>query len=223
MSVYKKGPNYLSTHDTLKARITGSGGGVCAHCVCPLCYGRVLCGCPSVMLTEDINSLLPEADNPSFSTQRVLRSCTVHIWLRMCATPQCEQHVCAAVCVCVSVCTPQSGVWVSKVVKVKQIGGVSWLLFKCSRNRSCPEYWLTAFIADSSSWHVIDIKCKTSIPVKEPMIICLHLSHSRNTLFFRPRAAMSWGHSTCVHWSEGASVCVCECVCTVCWPLHKCS
>lgn len=107
-----------------------------AVCVCAsILLWQSHCGCPSVMLTEDINSLLPEADSPSFSTQCFC----IHIR----RTLMCVQVQHLSVCVCgreVSVCTPQSGVWVSVLVKVNQIGGVSGLLFNSSRNSSCQEY-----------------------------------------------------------------------------------
>lgn len=74
-----------------------------------------------------------------------------------------------------SVFIHQSAVWVSELVKVKLIGGVSWLLFNRSRNTSCQQYWLTAFTADSSTWHIIDIEWKTSTPVKKPVIIYVML------------------------------------------------
>lgn len=146
--------------------------------VCALCVSTLLWQNVTRLSFSDADGghkfITPWGRQPIILNAATLCSCTLHIW----------RHVCYssvwAACVCSSVCTPQSGVWVSKLVKVKQIGGVSWLLFKSSCNRSCQEYWLTAFIADSSCWNAIDIKCKTSIPVKEPMIVCLHSSHSQS-------------------------------------------
>lgn len=117
--------------------------------------------------------ITPWGRQPIILNTATLCPCTLHIWLHVCSSSV------RAACVCSSVCTPQSGVWVSQLVKVKQIGGVSWLLFKSGRNRRCQEYWLTALIADSSCWNSSDIKCKTSIPVKEPMSVCLHSSHTQ--------------------------------------------
>lgn len=114
------------------------------------------------------------------------------------------QHVLHTVCVY----TAQARVWMSEMVKVKRIGRVSWLLFNSSHNRSCQEYWVTAFRADSPTRHVIDIK---STPVEEPMIITLHLLHFKYVLFLRPSAntqylwLLIWsGYSICSH-----NVCSC--------------
>lgn len=123
-----------------------------------------VCVCVHSVMAEPLRLSFSDADGgykfitpwsrqPIILNTVVLHSHTVHLRVCMCATPL--MCVCSSVCVC----TPQSGVWVSKLVKVKQIGGVSWLLFNSSRNRSCQEYWLTAFTVDSSTWHVIDIKC----------------------------------------------------------------
>lgn len=66
---------------------------------CAVCVHFVIwqshCSCPSVMLTEDINSLLPEADNPSFKRQG-----SAFIYTQVCKTPLCEYTTCAAHCVC---------------------------------------------------------------------------------------------------------------------------
>lgn len=99
---------------------------------------------------------------------------------------KCAKHLCVSVqhvlhTVCVY--TAQAGVRMSEMVKVKRIGRVSWLLFNSSHNRSCQEYWLTAFRADSPTRHVTDIKSKISTPVEEPMIITLHVLHFKYVLF----------------------------------------
>lgn len=165
------------------------------------------CSCPSVMLTEDINSLLPEADNPSFKRQGSAFIYTAHLSVQVCKTPLCECTTCAAHFVCLH-CPGWCCVWMSEMVKVKRIGRVSWLLFNSSHNRSCQEYWVTAFRADSPTSHVTDIK---STPVEEPMIITLHLSHFKYVLFPRPSAntqylwLLIWsGYSICSH-----NVCSC--------------
>lgn len=71
---------------------------------CAVCVHFVIwqshCSCPSVMLTEDINSLLPEADNPSFKRQGSAFIYTAHLSVQVCKTPQCECTTCAAHCVC---------------------------------------------------------------------------------------------------------------------------
>lgn len=72
-----------------KQKIAGSGG---ASALCECTLMAVLHGCPSVMLTGGINSLIPEADNPSFTT-RWSKSYTVHIWVCMCLTLQHELNV----------------------------------------------------------------------------------------------------------------------------------
>lgn len=169
---------------------------VCAHFV----IWQSHCSCPSVMLTEDINSLLPEVDNPII--QKTGFCIHIHCTLK-CAIVQntrvSVQHVLHTVCVY----TAQAGVWMSEMVKVKWIGRVSWLLFNSSHNRSCQEYWVTAFRADSATRHVTDIK---STPVEEPMIITLHLLHFKYVLFPRPSAntqylwLLIWsGYSICSH------------------------
>lgn len=68
-------------------------------CVCGrgMCVYSSHCSCPSAVLTEDINSLLPEADNPSFSTQWFC------IYIQCTFVCTCVRHTSlqANVCVCV--------------------------------------------------------------------------------------------------------------------------
>lgn len=78
--------------------------------------------CPSVMLTEDINSLLPEVDNPII--QKTGFCIHIHCTLKYAIvlnTRVSVQHVLHTVCVY----TAQAGVWMSEMVKVKWIGRVS--------------------------------------------------------------------------------------------------
>lgn len=119
MCIYKKG-HYLYIHGTHRARITGGGVEVCV-CVCVVCVHSVMEE-PLRLSFSDADGgykfITPSSRQPIILNTVVLLSHTVHICVCMCATPRCVQ-------MCVFVCTPQSGVRVSKLVKVKQIGGVT--------------------------------------------------------------------------------------------------
>ena len=62
-----------------------------------------------MMLTEDINSLLPEAGQPIILNTVVLHSHTAHICVCMCAI-RLSVNICVYVFVCVCNCV-QSPVW----------------------------------------------------------------------------------------------------------------